>query len=259
MKQIVLAISTLFLTANFALANVSKEQCEKKGDNFIFASGECIQYKAFKGEVPKAINIVVHGTWDAGTNTIGRYGPFAETLVMNTDITTIAVALPGYSDSSTNKLKSLSHGGGGVYTPEYIDFIAALVQGLKVKYNAEVVNYMGHSAGAALGANMIAKHPGTVNTLTAAGGRYNLDKFKESERKNLYSIGDHMDQVGDTKILLVYGTADKISEPKVTTEFYEKAKNAGLDVSIVKAEDAPHIDLDMTDACVEAFTEMVAE
>lgn len=259
MKKISTIILSVLSIATLSFATVSQDQCNKKGDNFIFAGGECIQFKAYKGETPKAITIVVHGTWDAGTNTIGRYGPFAETLVMNTDITTIAVALPGYSDSSTNNLKSLSHGGGSVYKPEYIDFIAALVNELKMKYNAEIVNYMGHSAGASLGANMIAKHPGIVATLTAAGGRYNLNKFKEDEKKDLYSIGDHMDQVGDTKILLVYGTEDKISEPKVTTNFYEKAKKAGLDVTIVKAQGAPHIDLDMTDASVEAFTEMVAE
>lgn len=259
MKKISFMILSVLGFATLSFATVSEQQCQQKGDNFIFAGGECIQYKAFKGEVAKTINIVVHGTWDAGTNTIGRYGPFAETLVMNTDITTIAVALPGYSDSSTNKLKSLSHGGGGVYTPEYIDFIADLVKSLKTKYKADTVNYMGHSAGASLGANMIAKYPEIVNTLTAAGGRYDLKKFKEEDRKTLYSIGDHMDQVGDTKILLVYGTKDTISEPKVTTDFYDKAKKSGLNVTLVKAQGAEHIDLDMTDASVEAFTEMVAE
>jgi pimeloyl-ACP methyl ester carboxylesterase len=259
MKKISIIILSVLSYATLSFAMVSSEQCQAKGDNFIFAGGECIQFKTYKGETKGTINIVVHGTWEEGTNTIGRYGPFAETLAFNTDITTIAVALPGYSDSSTNKLKSLSHGSTAVNTPEYIDFIAALVSGLKAKYNAKIANYMGHSAGAALGANMIAKHPGIVNTLTAAGGRYDLSKFKKEERKGLYAIGDHMDQVGDTKILLVYGTADKISKPKVTTDFYEKAKKAGLNVTLVKAEGAPHIDLDMTDASVEAFVEMVTE
>jgi len=259
MNKISLLILSIFGSITFVFGAVSQEKCNTLGENFIFAGGECIEFKAFKGEVENTINVVVHGTWKEGTNTLGRYAPFAETLVMNTDITTIAVALPGYSKSSTNKLKSLSHGGGAVYTPEYIDFIAALINELKKKYNARTINYMGHSAGGSLGANLVAKHPGIVNTLTAVGARFNLDKFKEEEKKKLYSIGDNMDKVGDTKILLVYGTADKISEPKVTTDFYEKAKKSGLDVTLIKVEGAPHIDLDMTDTSVEAFTEMVAE
>jgi pimeloyl-ACP methyl ester carboxylesterase len=156
-------------------------------------------------------------------------------------------------------LKSLSHGGATVYTKEYIDFMAALIEALKNKFEADTVNYMGHSAGASLGANMIVMHPGIVNTLSADGGRYSLDKFKENEKKGLISIGDHLDKVGDTKILLVYGTADKISPPKVTTDFYEKAKSAGLDVTLVKAQGAPHLDLDMTDASVDSFIEMITE
>jgi pimeloyl-ACP methyl ester carboxylesterase len=259
MKKIFAAIVVVFGFASLSFAMVSQEQCQHNGDNFIFAGGECIQFAAFNGDTSKTINIIVHGTWDAGTNTIGRYAPFAETLSMNTDITTIAVALPGYSGSSTNHLKSLSHGGGGVYSPEYIDFIAALVKEFKAKYNAETINYMGHSAGASLGANLIAKYPGVVSTLTAVGGRYDLDKFKEHEQKQLYSIGDNLDKVGDTKILLVYGTEDKISEPKVTVYFYEKAKKAGLHVSMVEAKGAAHLDLDMADASVDAFTAMVAE
>jgi pimeloyl-ACP methyl ester carboxylesterase len=243
----------------YATAATTQSQCQNKGDNFVFAGGECIQLKVYEGVDDGTINLIVHGTWDAGTNTLGRYGPFAETLAFNTDITTVAVALPGYSDSTTNKLKSLSHGGGAVYTKEYIDFMAQLTNALKEKFDAKTVNYMGHSAGASLGANMIVMHPGIINTLTAVGGRYSLEKFKANEKDGLISIGDHLDKVGDTKILLVYGTADKISPPKVTTDFYEKAKKAGLNVTLVKANGAAHIDLDMTDASVDSFVEMVTE
>lgn len=254
-----LAIFALTFLSTIAFASVTQSACQQKGDKYIFAGGECIQYAVFKGEVENAINIVVHGTWKEGTNTLGRYAPFAETLTMNTDITTIAVALPGYSDSSTNNLKSLSHGGPSVYTKEYINFMAALINGLKNKFNATSVNYMGHSAGASLGANTLSQYPDIVSSMTLAGGRYDLNKFSANEQKGLISIGNHLNAIGETQILLVYGTEDKISEPSVTTSFYEKAKKQGLDVKLVEVKGAAHLDLDMTDPCVEAFTEMVAE
>jgi pimeloyl-ACP methyl ester carboxylesterase len=256
LSKIIVAIC---LSAITAFAATNEAQCHEKGDKFIFANGECINYAVSKGDTKGAINVVVHGTWEKGTNTLGRYWPYAETLMLETDITTIAIALPGYSESTTNKLKDLNHGSNSVYTKEYIDFIATLITKLKERFNADVANYIGHSAGASLGANMIVEHPGVVNTLTAAGGRYDLNKFEPSERKGLISIGEHLDKVGDTKILLVYGTEDKISPPKVTTDFYEKAKNAGIDVTIVEAKGAPHLDLDMTNAAVSGIYDLVVE
>lgn len=259
MKKLLLLFIILITSTTFTFASVSQTECKKQGDNFIFAGGECIQYAVSKGDTEDAINVIVHGTWKSGTNTLGRYAPFAETLAMNTDITTIAVALPGYSKSSTNHLKDLNHVKNNVYTKGYIDFMANLIKALKEKFHASTVNYMRHSAGATLGANLIAKYPGIVNTLTAAGGHYSLDKAQKEDRSKLYSIGDHLNKVGDTKILLIYGTADTISKPKVTTDFYKKAKDYGLNVKLVKVEGAPHLDLDMSDKSVEAFTNMVAE
>lgn len=258
MRKIILVLLSVFSAFSFSYGATTKDSCEAQGDDFIFAAGECIQFAASEGDTEGIINVVVHGTWDKGTNTLGRYAPFAETLAMNTDITSIAVALPGYSKSTTNKLKDLTHGGTGVYTKDYINFMAALVEALKVKFEAKTVNYVGHSAGATLGVNMLVLHPGVVDSVTAAGGRFNLEKFKAVEKQGLISIDTGLDKVGDTKILLVYGTADKISKPIVTTNFYDKAKSAGLDVKLVKAEGAAHIDLDMTDESVDAFTEMVS-
>jgi len=259
MKRLTLVFLSILSITTLSFAAITKDKCEAQGEDFIFAAGECIQFAVSEGDTEGIINIIVHGTWDKGTNTLGRYAPFAETLTMNTDITSIAVALPGYSNSTTNTLQDLTHGGASVYTKEYINFMAALTIALKEKYEAKVVNYIGHSAGASLGINMLVLHPEIVNTLTAAGGRFNLDKFKENEKKGLISIDSALDKVGKTKLLLVYGTKDKISKPKVTTSFYKKAKKAGVDVEIVKVEDAGHIDLDMSDPSIDAITEMVAE
>lgn len=259
MKTKLVSFFILAIVAVSLQASVTQEQCSKKGENFIFAGGECIQYVTFEGEGDESLNIIVHGTWKSGTNTLGRYAPFAETINMNTDITTVAVALPGYSDSSTNSLKDLNHGGNSVYTKEYINFMASLIQALKEKFNATNVNYIGHSAGASLGVNVVALHPNLLTTVTAAGGKFNLDKFKQSERKGLVTISEHLDSVKDTKILLVYGTKDTISKPEVTKNFYKLATKKGLDVKIVEVKGAEHIDLDMTDPSVEAITELVAE
>ena len=62
-----------------------------------------------------------------------------------------------------------------------------------------------------------------------------------------------------TKFVLIYGTADDISKPQTTIDFYNLAKAKGLDVKLVEAKDAPHIDLDMTPESIDAITELLVE
>ncbi len=236
-------------------AKISQAQCEAKSNKgYIFAGGECIEYVAFKGDKKGYLNIIVHGTWKAGTNILARYAPFAETININTDITTVAVALPGYSGSSTNHFPALSHKGGRKLSTnkQYIKFLGELVKKFKQKYNAKIVTYIGHSAGAAMGATLSGLEPSLVNNFALAGGRY------KSGKKGTVHISDYLNKLNkNTKYLLIYGTRDKISKPKVTLDFYKIAKKQGLDVKLVKVKGAKHLDLDMSDPSVDAITEML--
>jgi len=239
-------------------AKVSNTQCDTKGDGYIFVGEECIQFVEFEGEKEGALNIIVHGTWKEGTNILARYSPFAETINMNTDITTVAVALPGYSNSSTNNFPALSHKGIKHLSAnkKYIEFLGELVLKLKNKYNAKTVTYIGHSAGAMMGATLSGLKPNLINNFALAGGIYNLDKIKN--KNNLISIDSFINNLNKkTKYLLIYGTKDKISPAKNTINFYNIAQAKGLDVKLIKVEDAPHLDLDMSDTSVDAITDML--
>ena len=178
---------------------------------------------------------------------------------MQTDITTVAVSLPGYSDSSTNNFQALSHNGTKNLAAQksYIKFLSDLVSKLKDKYEAKKVNYIGHSAGAMMGSTLVGYTPKLITTLTSAGGDYDIHK-KEKNSDNLVSLVDYIDSVDKaTKFLLVYGTKDKISKPQVTKDFYKAIKDKGFDATLVEVADAPHLDLDMTDTSVEAIVDML--
>lgn len=258
-----LLLSSFIMTFALSLnaATISKDECAKKGDNFIFAGNECIEYKKFKGEVEDSLNIIVHGTWKDGTDTLARYAPFAEDISMRTDVTTIAVALPGYSKSSTNNFTSLSHEGveGLAAKKEYVEFVGELVKALKKKYEAGKITYIGHSAGCMMGATLTGLKPMLIDNLVCAGGVYDIKKEKPN-LKDAISIVDVLDKVDkQTKFVLIYGTADDISKPQTTIDFYNLAKAKGLDVKLVEAKDAPHIDLDMTPESIDAITELLVE
>lgn len=256
-----LLLSSFILASTLSAGTISKDDCAKKGENFIFAGNECIQYKKYTAENEKSLNIIVHGTWNEGTDTLARYAPFAEDIAMRTDITTVAVALPGYSGSSTNKFPSLVHNGVESLgaKKEYVEFLGALVEALKTKYEATNVTYIGHSAGCMMGATLTGLKPDLINNIVCAGGVYDIKKEKP-KLKNHISIVDVLDKVNkSTKFVLVYGTADDISKPQTTIDFYNLAKSKGFDVKLVEAKDAPHIDLDMTSEAKDAIVDLVSE
>ena len=260
LKSITLLFLSIFIAVNLNAKKIDESRCEELGDDFIFAGGECIETRSFEGDSNDHIMIIVHGTWDEGTNTLGRYAPFAETMNLNTDLTTIAVALPGYSGSSTNNFQALAHKGVKNLSSnkDYIVFLAELIKGLKEKYEASTVTYVGHSAGARMGATLTGLKPGLVQNIALAGGGYVTKD--DDKTKELVSFNDVIDNADKkTKYLFIYGTADKISKPERTISFFKVAQEKGLNAKLVKVEGAPHLDLDMTDKSVAAITQLVEE
>lgn len=261
-KKIVLAVGLSGLLCGQALvADNAKieEACEAKKGNFIYADGECIEFYKADGDKEGALNIIVHGNWPEGTNTLGRYAPFADNIAMATDTITVAVALPGYSKSSSNKLKPLINGEKNrplAATKEYIHFMEELVITLKNKYDASTVNYIGHSAGAMMGATLSGKNPDLIQNIALVGGRYNVHEV--SKDKTLIGATDVINDINkEMNMVLTYGTKDTISPPKVTKDFYNLVKSKGLKAKLVEVKDGEHVDLDMSDESVKAIVDML--
>ena len=258
MKKVV-SLFLICFTLNLFGSTISKEACDAKEGEFIYAGGECINYAIYEGDDNEKLIIIVHGTWDEGANVLGRYAPFAETLNLNTDVTTIAVALPGYSKSSLNTMLSIGNKKHNHQpsTKAYVEFIGKLVTALKEKYKSQSITYVGHSAGAMMGASLAGMKSELLDNIVLAGGRYDIKDRDKS--KTVVAVDVLSNYSKKAKFILVYGTADKISKPKTTTSFYDKLTKAGLNAKLVKVQDAAHIDLDMTDPSVEAITELFEE
>ena len=259
-KLLLSAIVASALSANLFAKNINESECGAKGDGYIFAGGECINFYKADGEKPSSLIIVVHGSWAEGTNTLGRYSPFADNLAMATDVTTIAVALPSYSGSSSNKIGPLIHTDKRplAATKEYVAFLGELIKKLKTKFNAKKVTFVGHSAGAMMGGTVLGLNPDLATNAVLVGGRYDIHAVNSD--KSLISAIDVVDKISkNTKIALVYGTKDTISEPKVTTDFFSLAKSKGLNVTLVEVPNGEHLDLDMTDESVNAIKKLLEE
>jgi len=258
MKQLLL-IAMILSTSLLFSKTITKNRCQNLKGNYIWSSGECIQYAFYPGEKKDTLIVTIHGAWKEGADTLSHYKLFAENLNMETDLSTIAIALPGYSGSSANHIQALTHNKNALHTAatkKYIDFLATLLKDLKKKFNAKHLIVVAHSAGALTTAAILGYKPYLIQIALLAGGRYDIHKIDND--KTLLSATDLIDKIPkETKIILVYGTKDTISNPTVTKEFYKLAKSKDLNVTLIEIKDAPHLDLDMQDKSIEALKKMI--
>lgn len=109
-----------------------------------------------------------------------------------------------------------------------------------------------------MSATLLGVKPDLVDNLVCVGGVYDI--HKRSNDKNLISAVDVVDKISKkAKIVLIYGTADEISTPQTTIDFYNLAKQKGLDVKLVEVKDGVHIDLDMTTQSKDSIIELIEE
>jgi len=256
MKKLLLLI---FISLTLYSKSITKQMCQNQ-DDMIYIQNECINYFVEEGDVDGKLNIIVHGAWKDGTNILARYSAFASTVSMNTDITTITFAMPGYSKSSTNNLQGLLHDKKITRfgKSEYIDFLHEVFITFKAKYNAKEINIIAHSAGASLSATISAKYPKLIKNIFLAGGRYDLSNYKG--QNNLISINNFINNIGTyTNYMVIYGTKDSISKPQISIEFYNKLKSLNKNVKLLEIKGHNHLDLDMSDESVEAISSILEE
>lgn len=223
---------------------VSENECIQKGENFIFAGGECINFISSEGYKEDEITIFFHAAYPIHSNVLNIYSTFVEDLSMETDITTIAVALPGYSGSSTNKFTPiiLNKNKDLILKKDFILFVGNLIENLKEKFGAKKINFIGHSSGAMIGALLSGDSPKLVNKYILAGGRYN--QIAKNDNEDFLSVKKVLSNINkNTRVLLLYGTKDKISEPIISKEYYSLSKEKDLNIKIVEILDSTHINL----------------
>ena len=252
MFKTILAISLLATT--IYAKEINKEQCQKLGESYIFSGGECINYAKFDGEKSDKLIVLIHGAWKEGANTLAVYKPYAENINMESDITTIAIALPGYSGSSTNHLTALTHKKGEALklatSKQYLNFLSSLLKDLKTKYRAKELIVSAHSAGATASASLLGYKPNIINKAQLAGGFYKL-KYKDS-----ITASKVLEQIPkSTQINIVYGTKDTISKAVNSKDFYKLAKSKGLKVKLIKIEEN-HTILDRSDIATEELLKL---
>jgi len=248
-------ITILFLLlTNVYAKNSIQNLCETKKDTFIFVSQECINYSYEEGEDENNLIVILHGSWKNGSDVLKKYETLAENIVFNTDVSTITIAMPGYSKSSKKHFSLLDNKEYKylVYTKEYVHLLKNILLTLKTKYKKTSLTLLAHSAGASLGTTLYAYDPSVINTMISLAGNYVLPlKYKN---KKLFAAKAYIKNIHTTNnLVLVSGDKDKISPPKLSQDFYTLLKKQNLKVKLLEVKNANHFELENSEEVMQVL------
>ena len=107
--------------------------------------------------------LVLHG--DAPFNNPSYQYSIAKKIANeNSNVVSVVVLRPGYSDNEGNQSKGdRGNSSGDNYTIKVLESVYNLTNELKRKYNPSKVLLVGHSGGGAISANLISKYPRTYS------------------------------------------------------------------------------------------------
>ncbi|PHR72281.1 MAG: alpha/beta hydrolase [Arcobacter sp.] len=250
-------IFILILLITYSYANNDyKSDCDTNNDQFIFSKSECINYLYEEADNEDNLIIFIHGSWNEGTDILKKYAPLMEDLVLNTDVSTIIIALPGYSKSSTNVFEAIGKKGFSslIYKKEYLDLIKDVVLRLKKKYKKKKLTLIAHSAGASLGTTLYGYDNTLIQNMISIAGSYNTDVLNT----NLLSADKTYKNINKkSKLILIYGDKDKISPPKKSKDFYTLVKKEQVNVKLIEVKNAAHLNLELREEVMDEILELL--
>lgn len=187
---------------------------------------------------------VLHG--DAPFNKPSYQYVFASRAAENIRNAVVAALLrPGYTDGDNDR----SDGARGNatadnYTPEIVDRLAAAIQVLRSEHHARVVVLVGHSGGAAIAADILARRPQLAQAALLVSCPCNVPAFREHMKSvsptplwdapvhSLSPIDGASSVAPQVHVRMAVGENDPVAPPKFTQEYAAALQRRGIDVHV---------------------------
>lgn len=168
---------------------------------------------------------------------------------------TIAAALlrPGYADglgAQSKGTRGLATGDN--YTPADVDAIDAAIERLKATYRPARTILVGHSGGAAIAADILARHPGTAHAAFLVGCPCDVPAWRSYMMRrqpapvwtlpvsSLSPVALARDVPAGDRIELVVGQLDDVVPKRFSDEYAAALQGRGVDATVVAAPNLPH-------------------
>ena len=171
--------------------------------------------------------VVLRG--DLGTDYINL---FASQAARDRDVVAVALLGPGYSDKQGNVSdgsKGLTTG--DIYDATNTDAVAAAVLKLKEQFHARKVVLAGHSGGAAVSANILARHPEVADAALLVScpcnvplwRKHMLEKTRNAVFEGMIDTLSPIDLVAGlsdkTQVIMLVGSDDDVAPPHISESY----------------------------------------
>lgn len=170
------------------------------------------------------------------------------------NVVAVGLLRPGYTDAQGNQSAGKRGAAtGDNYTPEAVDAVAAALRELRQRYHPGRVVVAGHSGGAALATNVLARHPDRIDAALLAAcpcdvprwrrHMYQLDDGKAIWQGTVRSLSPQA-LVGNVDvtvpITLVVGTADSVAPPRFSRAYWQALQQRRSPAKLVQLPNEGH-------------------
>ncbi|MDF7812603.1 alpha/beta hydrolase [Hymenobacter sp. YC55] len=151
------------------------------------------------------------------------------------NVVAVGLLRPGYTDPQGYRSAGLrGEATGDNYTPEVVDAVAAALTELRQRYHAGRLVVAGHSGGAAITANVLARYPNHIDAALLASCPCDVPRWRqhmqqlddggaiwETSVRSLSPLA-LADSVDVTRpITLLVGTADSVAPPRFSRAYWQ--------------------------------------
>jgi pimeloyl-ACP methyl ester carboxylesterase len=224
-------------------------------DEWVRGGRECLHFRVYRSASLSAhpdLVVVLHGD-----------SPFSDPSYQNAearristevdDVIAIGLLRPGYTDADGHRSSGIrGRTNGDNYTPADVDAVAAAIQGLTDTDLPARVFIVGHSGGAAIVGDLIARHPGLVNGAVLVScpcdvpaWRRHMDSVQHTpvwgmpiESLSPMDLVAHVDP--HTVVRVVVGTADPVTPPAFSRTYVQRLQAHGVRAQLVELPGAGH-------------------
>lgn len=223
------------------------------GDQWVRGGQECFHIRVYRGLASSGnpdLVVVLHGDLPGP----GYHYAAARQLAQAGDnIVAVGMLRPGYTDDSGNRSSGVQgRYVGDNYTAQQVDAVAAGIDTLRRALRPEHVILVGHSGGAAITADIIARHPRLVDTAVLVSCPCDLGPW----RRHMFDLQHQlvwwlpvrslspMDLASEvyttTLVKVIVGGSDNLAPPELSRAYAAKLRDHHVPVALVEIPGAPH-------------------
>ena len=160
----------------------------------------------------------------------------ADDIASKAAITTIAVAMTGSGNSTSNRFNGMPWDrdcNQKWLEQDHIDFVAELLENIKNKYNKKNLYVIGKSNGGTLASVIAGTHPGLIQKVVGMAGGYDMKewcRYGHNKYSGSYLTDTHVSKnIKGTKFFLQVGDKDKTTASiHVAKTFHNRLQKLGV-------------------------------